>query len=115
FATKYGLPIRRVVAATIDEASQPVVGEADIITGVTVNSRFLDGLTTEQAIAEVIRRAEEAVWGKGTVQYRLRDWGVSRQRSWGTPIPIIHCAKCCAVSVPRDPLPVVRPDDVELE
>jgi leucyl-tRNA synthetase len=115
FATKYDLPIRRVVAASVEEGSQPVVGEADIITGVTVNSRFLDGLTTEQAIAEVIRRAEEAGWGKGTVQYRLRDWGVSRQRYWGTPIPIIHCASCGAVPVPRDQLPVVLPDNVDFE
>src|SRR5205823_1697268 len=67
FATKYDLPIRRVVAASIDEASQPVVGEAAAITGITVNSRFLDGFTTEQAIAEVIRRAEASGWGKGTV------------------------------------------------
>jgi leucyl-tRNA synthetase len=115
FATKYELPIRRVVAASIDEASHPVVGEADAITGVTVNSRFLDGLTTEQAIAEVIRRAEAAGWGKGTVQYRLRDWGVSRQRYWGTPIPFIHCAKCGVAPVPRDQLPVVLPNDIDFE
>ena len=115
FATKYSLPIRRVVANSIDEASLPVVGEADVITGITVNSRFLDGLTTDQAIADVIRRAEEAGWGKGTVQYRLRDWGVSRQRYWGTPIPIIHCAKCGAVPVPKDQLPVVLPDDIEFD
>jgi leucyl-tRNA synthetase len=115
FATKYDLPIRRVVAASIDEASLPVVGEADSITGVTVNSRFLDGLTTDQAIAEVIRRAEEAGWGEGTVQYRLRDWGVSRQRYWGTPIPIIHCSSCGAVPVPHDQLPVVLPDDIEFD
>ncbi len=115
FATKYGLPIRRVVARSIDEAELPVEGEADILTGITVNSRFLDGLTTEQAIADVIRRAEEAGWGKGTIQYRLRDWGVSRQRYWGTPIPIIHCAKCGAVPVPRDQLPVVLPDDIEFD
>lgn len=115
FATKYGLPIRRVVAAAVEEASLPIVGEADAITGVSVNSGFLDGLTTEQAIAEVIRRAEEAGWGKGTVQYRLRDWGVSRQRYWGTPIPIIHCASCGAVPVPHDQLPVVLPDDIEFD
>ena len=115
FATKYGLPIRRVVAAGIDEAAQPVVGGADVITGVTVNSRFLDGLPTDQAIAEVIRRAETAGWGKGTVQYRLRDWGVSRQRYWGTPIPFIHCDKCGVVPVPRDQLPVVLPDDIDFE
>jgi leucyl-tRNA synthetase len=115
FATKYALPIRRVVAASIDETSQPVVGEADSITGITVNSRFLDGLTTEQAIAEIIRRADTAGWGEGTVQYRLRDWGVSRQRYWGTPIPIIHCPGCGALPVPRNQLPVVLPDDIEFD
>jgi leucyl-tRNA synthetase len=115
FATKYGLPIRRVVAASVAEAGLPVVGEADVITGITVNSRFLDGLTTEQAIADVIRRAEESGWGKGTTAWRLRDWGVSRQRYWGTPIPIIHCAKCGAVPVPRDQLPVVLPNDIEFD
>ena len=115
FANKYHLPIRRVVAASIDEAAQPVVGEADAITGITVNSEFLDGLTTEQAIAEVIRRAETAGWGHGTTAWRLRDWGVSRQRYWGTPIPIIHCAVCGAVPVPREQLPVVLPDDVDFE
>jgi leucyl-tRNA synthetase len=115
FATKYGLPIRRAVAPSVEEASQPVVGEADVITGVTVNSKFLDGLTTDQAIAEVIHRAETAGWGQGTVQYRLRDWGVSRQRYWGTPIPIIHCEKCGAVPVPRDQLPVVLPEDIEFD
>ena len=115
FATKYGLPIRRVVAASMDEAAQPVVGEAALITGVTVNSRFLDGLATEDAIADVIRRAEAGGWGQGTVQYRLRDWGVSRQRYWGTPIPIIHCGKCGPVAVPQDQLPVVLPDDIEFD
>jgi leucyl-tRNA synthetase len=115
FATKYSLPIRRVVANSIDEASQPVLGEADVITGVTVNSQFLDGLTTEQAIAEVIRRGEAGGWGEGTVQYRLRDWGVSRQRYWGTPIPMIHCSECGAVPVPRGQLPVVLPDDIDFD
>jgi leucyl-tRNA synthetase len=115
FATKYKLPIKRVVAKTIDEASLPVVGEADSITGVTVNSRFLDGLTTDQAIAEVIHRAETAGWGKGVTQYRLRDWGVSRQRYWGTPIPVIHCQACGPVGVPRDQLPIVLPEDVSFD
>ena len=115
FATKYDLPIRRVVAASIDEASLPVAGEAEAIIGITVNSRFLDGLATELAIAEVIRRAEAAGWGKGTVQYRLRDWGVSRQRYWGTPIPFIHCLNCGVVPAPRDQLPVVLPDDIDFD
>ncbi len=115
FATKYGLPIRRVVAASAGDAGLPVVGEADVITGVSVNSRFLVGLTTEQAIADVIRRAEKAGWGKGTTAWRLRDWGVSRQRYWGTPIPIIHCAKCGAIPVSRDELPVVLPEDIDFD
>ena len=115
FATQYHLPIRRVVAASPDLASEPIGDEAEAMSGVAVNSSFLDGLTTEQAQAEVIRRAEAAGWGRGTVQYRLRDWGVSRQRYWGTPIPIIHCAKCGAMPVPREQLPVVLPDDIEFD
>jgi leucyl-tRNA synthetase len=115
FAKQYHLPIKRVVAASTDFASEPIGDEAETGPGVSVNSQFLDGLTTEQAAAEVIRRAEEAGWGKGTVQYRLRDWGVSRQRYWGTPIPIIHCPSCGPVPVRRDQLPVVLPEDVEFD
>ena len=115
FARQYHLPIKRVVAASTELASEPIGSEAENAPGVAVNSQFLDGLTTEQASAEIIRRAEAAGWGKGTVQYRLRDWGVSRQRYWGTPIPIIHCAKCGAVPVPRDQLPVVLPEDIDFE
>ena len=115
FATKYGLPIRRVVAASTELASEPIGSEPESGDGVAVNSQFLDGLTTEQATAEVIRRAETAGWGKGTVAWRLRDWGVSRQRYWGTPIPIIRCETCGPVPVPRDELPVVLPDDIEFD
>jgi leucyl-tRNA synthetase len=115
FAKQYHLPIRRVVAASTAVASEPIGTEAETAPGVAVNSRFLDGLPSDEAASEVIRRAEQAGWGRGTVQYRLRDWGVSRQRYWGTPIPIIHCANCGAVPVPRDQLPVVLPDDVDFE
>jgi leucyl-tRNA synthetase len=115
FAKQYQLPIQRVVAASSDLASEPIGDEAESAPGVAVNSRFLDGLATEQAAAEIIRRAETAGWGHGTVQYRLRDWGVSRQRYWGTPIPIIHCPSCGPVPVPRDQLPVVLPEDVSFD
>ena len=115
FATKYDLPIRRVVAAGPELASEPIGEQAESAPGIAVNSSFLDGLTTSEASAELIRRAETAGWGHGTVQYRLRDWGVSRQRYWGTPIPIIHCGKCGPVPVPRDQLPVVLPNDIDFE
>ena len=115
FASKYGLPIRRVVAASLDRADEPLGDEAEPGEGVAVNSRFLDGLATEQAKAEVIRRAETDGWGEGTIVWRLRDWGVSRQRYWGTPIPFIHCDACSVVPVPKDQLPVVLPEDVTFD
>ncbi len=115
FATKYELPIRRVVASELDHASEPVGDQADSGPGIAVNSRFLDGLPTKKAAAEVVRRAEDGGWGRGKIQYRLRDWGVSRQRYWGTPIPIIHCPKCGSVPVPRSQLPVVLPEDIEFD
>jgi leucyl-tRNA synthetase len=115
FATKYRLPIRRVVAASAEDADKPVEGEAENGGGVIVNSRFLDGLDVESAKAAVIRRAEAEGWGEGTTVWRLRDWGVSRQRYWGTPIPIIHCGACGPVGVPKEQLPVVLPQDVSFD
>jgi leucyl-tRNA synthetase len=115
FATKYQLPIKRVVAPTVDQAADPVEGEAFSGGGVLVNSRFLDGLDIEAAKAEIIARAEAEGWGEGTTVWRLRDWGVSRQRYWGTPIPIIHCGECGPVGVPKDQLPVVLPEDVNFD
>jgi len=115
FARQYHLPIRRVVAGSIDDKDLPIGNEAEDEPGVAVNSRFLDGLTTEEAAAEVIRRAEDQGWGEGTTAWRLRDWGVSRQRYWGTPIPVIHCRSCGPQPVPRDQLPVVLPEDVSFD
>ena len=115
FATKYGLPIRRVVAPSAAEADRPVDGEADSGDGILVNSRFLDGMSVTEAKAAVIARAEGEGWGEGTTAWRLRDWGVSRQRYWGTPIPIIHCATCGPVAVPKEQLPVVLPNDVTFD
>jgi leucyl-tRNA synthetase len=115
FATKYGLEIQRVVAPSAEEADRPVFGEADSGDGVLVNSHFLDGMDVEAAKAAVIARAEAEGWGEGTTVWRLRDWGVSRQRYWGTPIPIVHCGTCGAVPVPKDQLPVVLPEDIDFE
>jgi len=115
FARKYGLPVTRVVSPSPEEADEPIGDEAYSGPGRLVNSRFLDGLTAEDAIREVIARAQAEGWGEGTTVWRLRDWGVSRQRYWGTPIPIVHCEACGPVAVPRDQLPVVLPEDIDFE
>jgi leucyl-tRNA synthetase len=115
FATKYDLPIRRVVAGPDQDKDTPIGDQAEAGEGIIVNSRFLDGLSVEEAQDALIRKAEEQGWGKREMAYRLRDWGVSRQRYWGTPIPMIHCARCGPVGVPRDQLPVVLPKDVAFD
>ena len=114
FARKYALPVPRVVAPD-GEAEMPIHGEAYAGPGKLVHSRFLDGLEIDAAKAEVIRRAETEGWGQGTTIYRLRDWGVSRQRYWGTPIPFIHCGTCGVVPVPKAELPVVLPEDIDFK
>ena len=115
FATKYGLPIIRVIAADPADAATPFAGEAEAGDGVCVNSGELDGLSVTAAKAAVIARAEGEGWGHGKTVWRLRDWGVSRQRYWGTPIPFIHCERCGVVPVPKDQLPVVLPEDVDFK
>lgn len=115
FARKYGLPVTRVVTPSVEEAAEPIAGEAYSGPGRLVNSRFLDGMDADEAVREVIRRAEQEGWGQGTIVWRLRDWGVSRQRYWGTPIPIIHCESCGPVGVPKEQLPVVLPEDVSFD
>ncbi|MBS0254357.1 MAG: leucine--tRNA ligase [Proteobacteria bacterium] len=115
FARKYHLPVKRVVAEgdktdpDFDEA-EPYVGPGRI-----VNSDWLDGMSVDEAKAAVIARANHDGWGHGETQYRLRDWGVSRQRYWGTPIPFIHCEVCGVVPVPKRDLPVRLPDDVDFQ
>ncbi|WP_299423768.1 leucine--tRNA ligase [Sphingomonas bacterium] len=115
FASKYGLTIRRVVSD--GDKTDPGFAEAEAWSGpgTLVNSHFLDGMDVEDAKREVITRAEAGGWGHGTTVFRLRDWGVSRQRYWGTPIPIVHCGACGAVPVPRDQLPVLLPEDVSFD
>ena len=115
FASKYGLPIVRVVAADPSQADAPFASEAESGDGVLVNSGFLDGMSVADAKAAVIARAEGEGWGEGRTVWRLRDWGVSRQRYWGTPIPFIHCEACGVVPVPKQQLPVVLPEDVDFQ
>jgi leucyl-tRNA synthetase len=116
FARKYGLPVEPVVLPLgADAASHSIENDAYEGRGVLYNSRFLDGLTTEEGIARAIDELVRLGLGEATTQYRLRDWGVSRQRYWGCPIPIVHCAKCGPVAVPADQLPVLLPDDVAFD
>src|SRR5690606_7497575 len=113
FASKYGLPILPVVKPEGAGDDFAVTDEAYTGPGVIFRSDFLNGLDIEAAKAEAVRRIEAAGQGQGATIYRLRDWGVSRQRYWGCPIPIIHCASCGAV--PADQLPVELPKDVTFD
>ena len=115
FARKYGLGVTRVVAEGDIEDPDFEGYTAYTGPGRIVNSHFLNGMSIDDAKAAVIARAEHEGWGEGQTQYRLRDWGVSRQRYWGTPIPIIHCEFCGALPVPRAQLPVVLPEDVSFD
>jgi leucyl-tRNA synthetase len=114
FARKYGLDVPVVVSA--DRDTVPVIGAKALDgDGFIINSGFLDGLTTKEAKALAIAKLEAIGAGKSVVNWRLRDWGISRQRYWGCPIPIIHCGGCGAVPVPESELPVVLPADVTFE
>ncbi len=105
FATKYGIDIIRTVQPPDDWKGEAYVGD-----GPTINSEFLDGMERTEAIASINQWLEQRGMGEATVQYRLRDWLISRQRYWGCPIPMINCANCGLVPVPADDLPVLLPD-----
>ena len=119
FASKYGLPIVQVIAKNADgydyDASTWQDWYADKQDIITVNSGEFDGLDFQGAFDAVADRLEEAGQGRRTVNFRLRDWGVSRQRYWGAPIPIINCESCGAQPVPESDLPVVLPTEVEFD
>jgi len=121
FARKYNLPVVPVVMPKDGDAATFTVGDTAYDgDGVMINSRFLDGLDTEAAFKVVADQLSEktlgnAPQGERKVQFRLRDWGISRQRYWGCPIPVIHCDDCGVVPVPKKDLPVKLPDDVTFD
>jgi len=114
FAKKYDLPIKQVISPLDDSAVELEAG-AYTDKGKLINSGEFVGLTSEQAFDAIAEHLEQAGKGRRQVNYRLRDWGVSRQRYWGAPIPVINCEACGTVPVPEKDLPVVLPEDVEFD
>jgi leucyl-tRNA synthetase len=112
FAKKYHLPIRVVVQPRNRALKAEELSEAYVDEGTMVNSGDFSGSDNFSGKEKIVAHAEAQGWGNRAVRYRLRDWGVSRQRYWGTPIPIIYCAECGTVPVPESDLPVVLPKDV---
>tara|TARA_A100001037_G_scaffold162076_2_gene145822 strand:- start:647 stop:2311 length:1665 start_codon:yes stop_codon:yes gene_type:complete len=111
FAKKYGLEIRVVIAE--ENYDQTEISEAYIGAGVQINSGNFDGLSNMQAKIEIANHIEKEKFGNKKVNYKMRDWLISRQRYWGTPIPIIYCNACGTVPVPEEDLPVILPEDAE--
>ena len=116
FARKYGLEVIPVVLPPNTDAERfEIAQEAYTGDGTAINSDFMDGLPVDQAKKAAIERLEALSAGQGTTEYRLRDWGISRQRYWGCPIPVITCPDCGIVPVPKEDLPVLLPEDVSFE
>ena len=113
FAKKYNLPIRLVVRPEGYKGNGDTMTEACAAEGIMENSGFVDGMSNKEALKKIIDYAEEHGIGQRKVNFRLRDWLISRQRYWGAPIPMIYCEKCGAVAVPEDQLPVLLPENVK--
>ena len=112
FAKEKQLPIKVVIAAEGENIGETLLQEAYTAPGVMINSGTFDGMASVEGKQAIIEHAEKQGWGKGRVQYRLRDWLISRQRYWGAPIPVIYCPNCGTVPVPEADLPVQLPEDV---
>jgi len=115
FALKYGIAIKQVIFAKDSENADDCSEQAYTVKGVLKNSGAFDGLTSEQAFAAISEALEKDGKGQRKTNFRLRDWGVSRQRYWGAPIPVIYCDDCGTVPVPEQDLPVELPRDVVLD
>ncbi|MCR4369283.1 MAG: class I tRNA ligase family protein, partial [archaeon] len=115
FAEKYGLQKKVVIQPKGERLEAHKMGEAFVDEGVLVNSQEFDGLANKDAIEKISEWLEKKGWGKRTTNYKLRDWLISRQRFWGTPIPIVYCAKCGMVPVPEKDLPVELPEPKEAD
>jgi len=114
FSKRYRLPIRVVVQPARKTLDARRMEEASVDYGVLVDSGPFNGLTSEQALQKMTAHAVENDFGKPETTYRLKDWGISRQRYWGTPIPVVYCKKCGIVPVPYEQLPVLLPDNVQI-
>ena len=112
FAQRHGLPIRRVIAPATEGAAEDL-DEAYIAPGVMINSNRFNGLSNADGKSAVAAYAQSQGFGRAAVTYRLRDWLISRQRYWGTPIPIVYCQRCGIVPIPEADLPVLLPEDAE--
>jgi leucyl-tRNA synthetase len=115
FAKKYNLSLRVVIKPKDTDLNGEEMAEAYVDEGVLVNSGPFDGMPNMEALDSIIEYLESKGMGYKTINYRLKDWGVSRQRYWGAPIPIIYCPQCGAVPVPEDQLPVLLPLDLDLK
>jgi leucyl-tRNA synthetase len=114
FCTKYGIPIIPVIRPVDGPVPQLPLKASNGDYGIVENSGQWSGMKSEDARTEMARHAEQCLFGAPAITYRLKDWGVSRQRYWGTPIPVIHCPHCGVVAVPDDQLPVLLPRQVEI-
>jgi leucyl-tRNA synthetase len=113
FAKKYDLPIRQVIVPREKQEAAELSAAYEEY-GVLIDSQQFSGMTSEEARSKIADYLEDSGLGKKVVNYKLRDWGISRQRYWGTPIPVVYCPECGIVPVPEQELPVVLPDDVVL-
>jgi leucyl-tRNA synthetase len=113
FAEKYSIPVLRVIAPADPQAEEPALPYLSE-DGILINSGEYNGLTCDEAQLRLQHIAKEQAFGEATITFRLKDWGVSRQRYWGTPIPMIHCERDGIVPVPDDQLPVILPANIEI-